>query len=72
MGTISNPTTAWNSRLLWTAVALLGAVAIGIVALSRGEAINAARLVIAAVCIYFIAYRYPTAARQLSKRKNRH
>jgi carbon starvation protein len=43
---------------LWAAIAALGAVAFGIVALNRGEAINAAWLVIAAVCIYFIAYRF--------------
>jgi carbon starvation protein len=47
-----------QTKLLWGAVAALGAVSLGIVALSRGEAVNAAWLVIAAVCIYFIAYRY--------------
>ena len=50
--------TGWQTKLLWTAVALLGAVAFGIVALNRGEAVNAAWLVVAAVCIYFIAYRF--------------
>jgi carbon starvation protein CstA len=54
---------AWNenglqTKLLWGAVALLGAVSLAIVALSRGEPVNAAWMVIAAVCIYFIAYRY--------------
>jgi carbon starvation protein len=44
--------------LLWGLVAVLGAVSFGIVALSRGESVNAAWLVIAAVCIYFIAYRF--------------
>jgi len=53
----------WNgnelqTKLLWGAIAVLGAVSLGIVALSRGEAVNAAWLVIAAVCIYCIAYRY--------------
>ena len=47
-----------QTKLLWAAIALLGAVSLGIVALSRGEPVNAAWLVIAAVCIYFIAYRY--------------
>ena len=47
-----------QSKLLWAAVTALGAVAFGIVALSRGENINAAWLVIAAVCVYFIAYRF--------------
>ena len=53
----------WNgnelqTKLLWGAIAALGAVSLGIVALSRGESVNAAWLVIAAVCIYFIAYRF--------------
>ena len=47
-----------QTKILWAAIALLGAVSFGIVALSRGETVNAAWLVIAAVCIYFIAYRY--------------
>jgi multidrug resistance efflux pump len=38
-------------------VIALGAPSFGIVALSRGENVNAAWLVIAAVCIYLIAYR---------------
>ena len=45
-------------KLLWMAIAALGAVAFGIVALSRGETISAAWLVIAALCTYFIAYRF--------------
>ena len=45
-------------KLLWAAIAVLGAVALGIVALTRGVPINAAWLVIAAVCVYLIAYRY--------------
>jgi carbon starvation protein len=49
---------ASRDRLLWAGVILLGAVSFGIVALTRGEPVNAAWLVIAAVCIYFIAYRF--------------
>ena len=45
-------------RLLWPAVIVLGTVSFGIVALARGEPVNAAWLVVAAVCIYFIAYRF--------------
>jgi carbon starvation protein len=51
-------TMAWQTKLLWAAVAVLGATALAIVALDRGEAVNAAWLVVAAVCIYFIAYRF--------------
>jgi carbon starvation protein len=47
-----------RSRLLWAAVVVLGAVSFGIVALERGEPVNAVWLLIAAVCIYFIAYRF--------------
>ncbi|MCG2576673.1 carbon starvation protein A [Dechloromonas sp. XY25] len=45
-------------QLGWAAVAVLGASALGIVALQRGESINALWLIIAAVCTYLIAYRY--------------
>ena len=45
-------------KLLWAGVILLGAISFGIVALTRGEPVNAAWLVVAAVCIYFIAYRF--------------
>jgi len=44
--------------VIWTAVALLGAVAWGILALSRGEEINAVWLLFAALCSYAIAYRF--------------
>ena len=47
-----------REKVIWTAVAVLGAVALGVVALTRGEPVNAAWLVTAAVCIYFIAYRF--------------
>src|SRR5919112_5647992 len=42
----------------WGAVALLGAIALGTIALARNESINAAWLVIAAACSYFVAYRF--------------
>jgi carbon starvation protein len=47
-----------RDRLLWAGVVLLGTLSFGIVALTRNEPVNAAWLVIAAVCIYFIAYRF--------------
>ncbi|MFD5744243.1 carbon starvation CstA family protein [Streptomyces massasporeus] len=47
-----------RSVLLWTAVALLGAVAWGVLALARGERISAVWLVIAALGSYAIAYRF--------------
>ena len=47
-----------GQHLVWLAVAVLGAFALGTVALARGETINALWVVIAAVCVYLIAYRY--------------
>ncbi len=47
-----------QDKLLWAVVVALGAVSLGIVALTRGETVNAAWLVIAAVCVYFVAYRF--------------
>jgi carbon starvation protein len=43
---------------MWLVVAVVGAFALGTLALHRGESINAVWLVIAAVCVYSIAYRY--------------
>ena len=45
-------------KLLWAGVAVLGVVSFAILALGRGEPVNAAWLVIASACIYFIAYRF--------------
>jgi carbon starvation protein len=50
-----------NSALrfvLWTCVALLGALALATIALHRGEQINALWLVAAAVCTYALGYRF--------------
>jgi carbon starvation protein len=47
-----------RNKLVWAAIAVLGAVALGIVALQRDEPVNAMWLVIAALCIYTIAYRF--------------
>lgn len=47
-----------SAVLPWICVALIGAAAFGVVALNRGETINAVWLVITAVCVYLIAYRF--------------
>ncbi|OIJ85644.1 carbon starvation protein A [Streptomyces colonosanans] len=44
--------------LIWTGVALVGAIAWGMVALARGEKISAIWLVVAALGSYAIAYRF--------------
>src|SRR5579862_8606288 len=46
------------TKLGWLAVSVLGAISFGIVAFTRGEPINAMWLVLAAICIYFISYRF--------------
>ncbi|MFA5955257.1 carbon starvation CstA family protein [Hyphomicrobium sp.] len=47
-----------GSKLVWAAVTILGAVSLGIVALSRGETINAIWIVTAAICSYVLADRF--------------
>ncbi|HKM68267.1 MAG TPA: carbon starvation CstA family protein [Candidatus Acidoferrum sp.] len=47
--------------LIWTAVAALGAVALGTIAFHRGEAINATWFVLAAACFYLVAFRFYSA-----------
>src|SRR3954465_7539362 len=44
--------------LLWGCVSLLGAAAVAVVALRRGEPINALWLVVAATCCYALGYRF--------------
>ncbi len=44
--------------VIWIIIALLGAAALATVALRRGEPINAMWLVVAAVCMYAIGYRF--------------
>ena len=47
-----------QAKLGWAGLSILGAVAFAVVALFHGETVNAAWLVIAAVCIYLIAFRF--------------
>jgi len=47
-----------GSMLAWAAVAVLGAAAFAALALSHGESVNSVWLVTAALCTYFIAYRF--------------
>jgi carbon starvation protein len=47
-----------GSAIVWVAVALTGAGAFAFIALSRGESINAAWLLTAAVCTYAVGYRF--------------
>jgi carbon starvation protein len=58
MSTPRSASSGIQSKLLWAGVIILGTVALGVIALNRGEPVNAAWLVIAAVCVHFIAYRF--------------
>lgn len=44
--------------LVWTVLSVMGAFALGYIALNRGEQINALWIVVASVCVYLIAYRF--------------
>src|SRR5271165_3272569 len=57
-GADAEETMTLREKLIWAAVAVVGAISLGVVALMRGEPVNAAWLVAASVCIYFIAYRF--------------
>lgn len=45
-------------KVVWWLIAIVGAIAFGVLALHRGESINAVWLVVAAFCTYTIAYRF--------------
>lgn len=47
-----------KSALLWIVIAVIGAAAFAMLALNRGEHVNALWLVVAAVACYSIAYRF--------------
>ena len=44
--------------LTWAGLSVVGAFALGYIALNRGEQINALWIVVASVCVYLIAYRF--------------
>jgi carbon starvation protein len=45
----------------WSGVALLGATSVGVLAWSRGENVNALWMVVAALCVFAISYRFHSA-----------
>ncbi|WP_434382094.1 carbon starvation CstA family protein [Melittangium boletus] len=46
------------SKLGWALLAVVGAACLGVVALRRGETLNATWLVVASVCVYLLGYRF--------------
>lgn len=49
------------SKILWIVLAIVGACCFGVLALHNGEKVSALYLVVAAVCVYSIAYRFYSA-----------
>ncbi len=61
-------------KVFWILVAIVGAFAVGGIALHRGETINAMWIVVAAICVYALGYRFYSAwvaARVLCVDENR-
>jgi carbon starvation protein len=58
---VSSGNTTLGSKLGWAAVALLGAGALGGIALNRGESVNSLWLIVAALCVYALGYRFYSA-----------
>ena len=47
-----------KTALIFGAIAILGAVSLAVIALHQGESISAVWIVVAALCVYAIAYRF--------------
>ncbi len=45
-------------KLIWVLIAVVGASALGYIAVQHGETINAGWLLTAAICMYLVAYRF--------------
>lgn len=52
---------SFPSFLAWLLIGFIGAVSIGILAISRGENVNALWMVVESVCVFAIAYRFDSA-----------
>ncbi len=61
MTTTNSSNNVFLRYLLWPLVALGGAGALGGIAFNRGESINSLWLIVAAVCIYALGYRFYSA-----------
>jgi carbon starvation protein len=51
----------WIKLFVWTLVVALGVGAIGVLAWSRGEPVSALWVVVAAVCVFAVSYRFHSA-----------
>jgi carbon starvation protein len=52
---------AWFKVLVWSLVVALGVTAVGVLAWSRGEPVSALWIVVAALCVFAVAYRFHSA-----------
>jgi len=52
---------SWLRAATWTLVVALGVGAIAVLALSRGEPVSALWMVVAALCVFAVAYRFHSA-----------
>src|SRR5688572_3228541 len=59
--TESKSSMSLQAKAAWLLVAIVGAVALGGVALNRGEAVNSMWLIVAAICVYALGYRFYSA-----------
>ena len=57
----SQPSNRFAAAFVWLVVALAGATALGYLALSRGENVSAAWLLVAALCTYAVSHRFYSA-----------
>lgn len=48
----------WASVLLWGLISAAGAAGFAVLALNRGETVNAAWMLVAAICTYAVTYRF--------------
>ncbi len=53
--------TPWTRIVGWSAVSLLGAFSIAMLAWSRGETVSALWMVVAAACVFAVSYRFHSA-----------
>ncbi|WBF65860.1 MAG: carbon starvation protein A [Candidatus Kinetoplastibacterium crithidii] len=55
---MQSSTRSCRQHLIWILISIIGAFALGFIALNRGESINALWILVASICVYLIAYRY--------------
>ena len=59
--TVQPPSHQTLRTLGWSAVAIIGAISVAILAWSRGEPVNALWMVVASLCVFAIGYRFHSA-----------